>query len=152
MTTRTTLEGRGIIVTSWVTTALFAAIAVPDALGASALDRVAVGTAIALFFVSLPVWVAAFFVAVARSARGDDIVVGSLFLAQGPVPRAPRLHLYGSLGVAIVVAAVTAAADPFGVMVPMLPLGLVGLWGARHGRFPRRIDSTRRRERGGRSH
>jgi fatty acid desaturase len=123
MTTRTTLEGRGIIVTSWVTTALFAAIAVPDALGASALDRVAVGTAIALFFVSLPVWAAAFLVAVARSARGDDMVAG-----------------------------VTAAADPFGVMVPMLPLGLVGLWGARHGHFPRRTDSTRRRERGGRSH
>ena len=33
------------------------------------------------------------------------------------------------------ITAVTASADPFGVLVPMLPLGLVGLWGARHGEF-----------------
>jgi len=36
------------------------------------------------------------------------------------------------------VTAATALAEPFGVLVPMLPLGLLGLWGARHGVFPPR--------------
>ncbi len=145
------LEGRWIITSSWVAVALFTVIAVPSALGMSAFDALAVGVAIALFFVSLPIWAVAFFVAVARSARGDDIAVGSLFLAQGAAPRAARVHLYASLGVSVLVAAATAATNPFGVMVPMLPLGLVGLWGARHGHFPRRPEPNRRRERGGAS-
>ena len=29
-------------------------------------------------------------------------------------------------------------ANPFGVLVPMLPMGLAGLWGARHGVYPPR--------------
>lgn len=150
MSERAGLQGRWIIVSSWCSTALFAAVAVPQALGVSALDATAVGVALVLFFVSLPVWAAGFVLAAARSARGDDIAVGSLFLAQGKVARRPRVQLYASLGVSTLVAAATAAADPFGIMVPMLPLGLVGLWGARHGHFPRRTDSTGRRERGGR--
>jgi len=40
--------------------------------------------------------------------------------------------------VCIAVTAATAAAEPFGILVPMLPLGLIGLWGARHGVFPPR--------------
>jgi hypothetical protein len=61
-----------------------------------------------------------------------------MFLVQGPAPKRVRVHLFGSLGVCIAVTATTAAAEPFGILVPMLPLGLLGLWGALHGVFPPR--------------
>jgi len=131
-------EGRRIIVASWAGDALFAVTAVPLALGASALKPVALGLAVTLFVVGMAVWAWAFAVAVARSAQGDDIVVSSMFLVQGPVPKPVRAHLFGALGVAVGVAAATGTADAFGILMPMLPLGLIGLWGARHGTFPPR--------------
>ncbi len=132
------MTGRGIIVASWAGNVIFLVTAVPPALGLSAFDGVAVGTALALFFVSLGVWAWAFAVAVARSAQGDEIVVANLFGTIGDAPRVIRLHLFGSLVACIVIAIGTAAANPFGVLVPMLPLGFVGLWAARHGTFPPR--------------
>ncbi len=93
-----------------------------------------------LFGVSLVVWVWAFAVAAARSTQGDDIAVGSLFLVEGRTERTPRRSLYLSFGLSLVITAVVASSNPFAVLVPMLSLGLVGLWGARHGRFPRRRD------------
>jgi hypothetical protein len=134
--------GQAIVRASWISNVLFAATAVPAALGVEAFEPVAVAMALVLFAVSLAVWVWAFAVAVARSAQGDDIAVGNLFLFEGRPPRAVRLHLFGSVGVALVITALTASADPFGVLVPMLPVGFVGLWGARHGVFPARRDGV----------
>lgn len=129
------MPGRAIIQISWAGNVLFALTALPVALGADGLQPVAVVTALTLFAVSLGVWGWAFAVAVARSANGDDIAVGNLFLFEGAAPRAARAHLFGSLGTCLLLTAVTAVADPFGVLVPMLPLGLIGLWGARHGTY-----------------
>jgi hypothetical protein len=129
------VAGKVIIRASWIGNALFALTAVPVALGADALDAVAVVTALALFAVSLVVWVWAFAIAVARSSRGDDIAVGNLFLFEGTVAKGVRRQLFSSVGVCLVITALTASAEPFGVLVPMLPLGLIGLWGARHGVF-----------------
>ena len=138
MAARDPLPGGRIIVASWIGNAIFAVTAIPAAAGIEALDAAAIGVALGLFAISLGVWCWAFAIALARTTRGDDVVVGSLFLLQGPVPRRVRLHLFGALGVCLVVTAVTAAAEPFGVLVPMLPLGLAGLWGARHGTYPPR--------------
>lgn len=139
------MVGRGIVAGSWIGNALFAATAIPAALGVDALDSAAVATALALFFASLPVWAWAFVVAASRSALGDDIAVANMFGSVGAAPRGVRLHLGGSLGACVVIAVATAAAEPFGVLVPMLPLGLLGLWAARHGTFPpRRAPGTRR--------
>lgn len=139
------MPGREIIIGSWVGTALFAVTAIPAAAGVGAFDGVAVATALALFFASLPIWVWAFALAASRSARGDDVVVGNLFGSVGGAPRDVRIRLFASLGVALVVVVATAFADPFGVLVPMLQLGFVGLWAARYGAFPpRRAPGTRR--------
>ncbi len=51
-------------------------------------------------------------------------------------------RLLGALGVQCVVVVAAAVAQPFtavafGVLAPMLGLGLIGLWGARHGTLPR---------------
>ena len=141
MAARDPLPGGRIIAASWIGNAIFAATAIPAAAGVEALDAAAIGVALGLFAISLGVWCWAFAIALARTTRGDDVVVGSLFLLQGPVPRRVRAHLFGSLSVCLVITAVTAAAEPFGVLVPMLPLGLAGLWGARHGTYPPRRPS-----------
>ncbi|HEX6312203.1 MAG TPA: hypothetical protein VF152_11330 [Acidimicrobiia bacterium] len=134
------MKGAAIVWSSWVGNGIFVLTAVPAALGVDAFDDVAVGVALVLFAVSIPVWVYAFAKAVARTTRGDDIVVASLFFLQGSAPRRVQVHLLTAVGVSVLVAAATGAANPFGVLVPMLPLGLVGLWGARHGTYPPRKE------------
>jgi hypothetical protein len=132
------VKGGAIVWSSWAVNAAFVVTAVPAAVGVDAFDDLAVGVALALFAISIPVWIYAFARAVARTTHGDDIVVASLFFLQGSAPRRVQVHLLGAVGVSIVVAVATGAANPFGVLVPMLPLGLVGLWGARHGTYPPR--------------
>src|SRR4249919_3553114 len=127
------MAGRAIIRASCATNVVFALTALPVAAGVESVEAVAIVTALALFVISLVVWGWAFAVAVARSARGENVVVGNLFLLEGRAPKPVRLHLFGSLGVCLVITAISASADPFGVLVPMLPVGLIGLWGARHG-------------------
>jgi hypothetical protein len=130
--------GKPIVTAAWITDALFAVTAIPAAAGVSELEGVALAVALLLFLAGIGVWLWAFFGALVRSANGDDIVVGSLFLLQGPAPGTVRIQLYAALAVSIVIAGVTATSNAFGILVPMLPFGLVGLWGARHGEFPPR--------------
>jgi hypothetical protein len=138
------VKGAAIVWSSWIANAVFVLTAGPATLGVDEFDDLAVGIALALFAISIPVWLYAFARAVARTARGDDIVVASLFFLQGSAPRRIQVHLLAAVGASIVVAAATGAANPFGVLVPMLPLGLVGLWGARHGTYsPRRAPTER---------
>jgi hypothetical protein len=117
---------------------VFALTSVPAAAGLSAFDTPAVVVALVLFGVGLVVWTWAFGLAVLRSARGDDIAVASLYLTAGDAPRAVRRQLFAALVLCLLIAAGTAVSNPFGVLVPMLSLGFVGLWAARHGRFPPR--------------
>jgi len=120
-----------IVVSTWVTNIVFAATAIPAALGVTSFDTPAVAAALVLFAVGLVVWTWAFGLAVLRSARGDDIAVASLYLTAGDAPRPVRVHLFTALGVCLLITVATAASDPFGVLVPMLSLGFVGLWAAR---------------------
>lgn len=93
-------------------------------------------------------------VAVQRS-RVDDISVAAMyFLVDGAAPRRTARLLNGLLAAQTLVGLVTALARPstegkagstlaFGILVPVLGLGLNGLWAARHGTFrPRRRAST----------
>ena len=137
------MAGRSIVVVSWATLALFVVTIVPDASGGHALDGVASCVALTLFLISLPIWLYAFGLAVVRSARGDEIGVGSLFFLMGSAPSDVRRRLFGALGLSLVVACATAWANAFAVLEPMLPLALVGLWGARHGTFPPRDPALR---------
>ncbi len=136
------MAGHKIVIASWTAVAIFGVTALLDAAGVDALDGVAAGVALGLFLCSLPVWVYGFGLALVRSARGDEIGVGGLFFLSGSAPTSVRRHLLGALAVSVLIAAVTAAADPFGVLVPMLPLGLAGLWGARYGVYPPRPEPS----------
>jgi hypothetical protein len=131
------MAGERIVQVAWVSVAVFAIVGVLDIV-IDAFDPVAVGVCVALFLASLPVWMYALGLAIVRSGRGDDIAVASLFFLQGSAPVPVRNRLLGAVGAAIVVAIITAWANPFAVLVPMLPLGLAGMWGSRHGTFPRR--------------
>lgn len=128
------LPGRGIMRVSWASTLVFAVTAAGDRLGISALEGPAAFTALILFTIGFVVWMVAFIRAVARSAK-EEITLGGLFFLVGTAPRPVQVQLLGSLLVAVAVAAATASEAPFGVMEPVLPLALTGLWGARHGTF-----------------
>jgi hypothetical protein len=137
-------EPRRIVAWSWATTAGFAVTAGPVAFGASSLEGVAIGVSLTLFALSLGVWAYAFGLAVVRSARGDDITVPALFfLSSGAAPVGIRRQLLGALAVSVAIAIGTVKANPFSALVPMLTLGFVGLWAARHGSFASRPDVNR---------
>jgi hypothetical protein len=133
-------RGRRIVVASWIADAMFLVASLPAIFGVSGAADVAAVVCLALFAASLGVWAWAFAVAVARNSQGDDIAVGSLFLVEGSVRRSDRRAVYFPFWASVVITAVAAASNPFAVLVPMLGLGLVGLWGARHAEFPRRKD------------
>lgn len=132
------MTGRNIVVASWATLGVFAIVAVVDAVGLHALNTPATVVSVTLFLVSLPIWIYAFGLALVRSSRGDDIAVASWVFLTPSAPKEIRRHLLGATGVCIVVALATAWANPFSVLVPMLPLGLAAFWGARYGTYPAR--------------
>lgn len=134
-----TLPGARILAASWGSTVVFAVTAAGDRLGAQSLELPATVTALALFAIGVAVWMVAFVHAVARSTR-DEITLPGLFFLVGTAPRPVQVHLLGSLAASAAVVAATAIEAPFGVMEPVLPLALAGLWGARHGTFPPRRD------------
>jgi hypothetical protein len=139
-------QGRGIIVSGWVANALFAVTAIPVALGVNDVLGVAIAVALLLFLVSVGVFVYALLVAIARSARGDNVVVANLFFLQGSAPKPVRRNFLLMFLVCLAIAVGTAAWEPFGVLVPMLPVGLAGMWGARYGVFlPRPVAAPRKR-------
>jgi LPXTG-motif cell wall-anchored protein len=73
-------------------------------------------------------------VVAAGRSRTDAVDIGGLFFSQPP--RALKL----AFAAQIVIGLVAAIARPntgsaFGVLAPVFGLGLMGLWGARYGRF-----------------
>lgn len=99
--------------------------------------------ALGLFAAGTVAMGAALFIAANRSRR-DEISIGGLFFLTGSAPKDVQRHLMGALAAQTVIGLTTAALRPytssaFGVLVPMLGLGLAGLWGARHGTFPERV-------------
>ncbi|MDH3705912.1 MAG: hypothetical protein OES57_07575 [Acidimicrobiia bacterium] len=135
------VEGWGWIRASWWFTGLF----VVTTLLAVAVEGFRVVAAIVdlvLFAMGVVVFLGAFFTAVSRS-RTELIGVGGLYFLAGCAPRRVRLHLLGAFAVQVVVALVAASLAPFtavafGILVPVLGLGMAGWWGARYGQFPPR--------------
>jgi hypothetical protein len=136
--------GRTLIMASWAGTAVFAATALPAAAGLDAFEAVSLAVDLVLFVASLPLTLYALGAAAVRAARrGERITVTGLFFLSGSAPRRERTHLLGSLGVTVAVSVGTLALSaahgspqPFGVLVPVYPLAMTSLWGARHGTFP----------------
>ena len=138
--------GRPILVAGWIANALFAVTAIPAAIiGEDGIEAIAIAVALLLFFIAIGTFAYAFAIAVARSTRGDNIAVASLFFLEGSAPRQVRRDFFVLFLACLAITAATAAWEPFGVLVPMLPIGLAGLWAARHGKFGPRPPQTPRR-------
>lgn len=134
--------GAGIVRASLVVTAAFTVVASLAAAFPGVLARPVAVVDGVLFVAGCVVFVMAFAHAVGRSRTEVLSVAGIWFLA-GSAPAAVRRPLLGAVAVQTVVAVVTASIRlytpvAFGILVPLLGLGLAGLWGARHGRFPER--------------
>lgn len=108
---------------------------------------------LALFAVGVVAFILGYFGAVGRS-RSEEISVAGVFLLTGSVaPSATRIAMWSCL---MVQAAVGLAGGivrsstngqagsvlAFGVLVPMLGLGLNGWWASRHGSFPPRVEGN----------
>jgi hypothetical protein len=138
-------QGRGIIVSGWIANVVFAVTAIPVAVGVDDLLGLAIGVALLLFLVSVGVFVYAFALGLARSSRGDNVAVANLFFLQGSAPTPIKWKFLWMFVVSLAIAVGTAAWDPFGVLVPMLPVGLAGMWAGRYGVFPPRPVAPARR-------
>jgi hypothetical protein len=106
-----------------------------------------------LFAIGVVAFLWGYFAAVQRS-RSDQMSVAELYFLMGTaIPSRVRRTMNALLAVQVVVALVTALSRlttpgesgptngstlAFGVLVPMLGLGLNGLWAANHGDFPPR--------------
>ena len=133
-------RGAGIVGASMLITAVFVVSAVlatafPDQLGVP----VAVFDVV-LFVVGTVVFVLALLKGLDRS-RTEQVEIGALFFLTGSTaPRDVKLRLLGCVVLQVLVAVVTSSIRvytevAFGILVPMLGLGLAGRWGARHGAF-----------------
>jgi hypothetical protein len=102
-----------------------------------------------LFAVGVATFLLGFFAAVQRS-RTDEIAVSQLFFLAGNVaPKNVKQPMLVALAAQTLVGIACAIARPstdgksgsvlaFGVLVPMLGLGLNGLWASTHGAFAQR--------------
>ena len=102
---------------------------------------VSVPVDLVLFAVGCGAFVWAYGLAIGRSRYEVLTMGGVVFLGDGVAPPEVTRLLRLTLAVQVVVAVAVAAARPFtalafSVLVPALGLGLMALWGARHGRFP----------------
>jgi hypothetical protein len=124
-------------------TVVFVVVSVAAAIAPDPLERVSVPVDLVLFGVGCGAFLWAYALAISRS-RYDLVTMGGIFfLAGGVAPRSVVLELRIALAVQTVVAVGVAAARPFtalafSVLVPMFGLGMMALWGARHGTFPPR--------------
>ena len=137
------LPGAGIVKASMATTAAFVVAAV---VATAFPDQVGVPVAVfdvGLFVVGTVVFVMALVAGLDRS-RTEQVEIGALFFLTGSTaPRAVKVRLLGCVVLQVLVALVSSSIRvytevAFGVLVPMLGLGLAGRWGARHGTFAKK--------------
>jgi hypothetical protein len=145
---REALDDRVVRVAVGVT-GLFAAVAVLGTVWSGVLP-VAVTVDLAMFAVGALVLLWAFLRGVDRSREEEVSLAGLFFLAGGVAPAPIVAWLWGGLVVQVVVAVVTASVRvysslAFGVLAPVFGLGMLAVWGAVHGEFPRKQPVRRRR-------
>ena len=115
-----------------------AAAAAPDTFG-----LVHAGLSVVLFAVGTAAMLWAYALGVSRSRTDLISVPGLFFLAGAVAPPETRRALRVAAIVEVVAVVAAASIRPFtevayGILAPMFGLGLMGVWGGRHGQFPDR--------------
>ena len=134
--------GKRIVVTSWATLGVFAAVAIPFALGLDALKSTAVAVSLVLFLASLPIWIYAFGKVLVRSTQGDEIAVASWVFLTPSAPKDMRNHLLGATGVCIWWRSRPRGPIRSACSYRCSNSVLAALWGARYGTYPARRSAA----------
>jgi hypothetical protein len=145
---RPAVAGRRIILANRWATVVFVVVSIAAAIVPDPLERVSVPVDLVLFAVGCATFLWGYALAIGRSQYEVVSLGGVFFLAGDVAPRAVALELRVALAVQVVVAVAVASARPFtalafSVLVPMLGLGMMALWGGRHGSFPSRDTDER---------
>ncbi len=132
--------GEGLVrLAVWATVA-FTVVSLAAAVAPDPLEFVSVPLDLVLFAVGCGAFLWAYAIAIGRSRYEALTMGGVFFLGDGVAPPRVARTLRAVLAVQVVVAVAVASVRPFtalafAVLVPMLGLGLMPLWAARHGRF-----------------
>jgi hypothetical protein len=132
-------DDRIVRVDLWAT-ALFTIVQVLAAALPDTFSVVSVPVSLVLFVVGSVAFLWGFAVGIGRSQYEAVTLGGLFFLGEDTAPAGVRRALRVLLAVQVVVAVAAASVRPFselafGILVPMLGLGLITLWAARHGEF-----------------
>ena len=136
--------GARLVSTTVGATALLAATSLAAALFPDGFERVHAVLSGVLFAAGTVALFWAYALGISRSRHDAVTLSGLFFLGGGAAPRPIRRRFLLALAVQVIVVLAAAAVRPysevaFGVLAPMFGLGLMALWGGRHGSFePRR--------------
>lgn len=143
--TRDPQAGAGLVLVDFAGTG---ALAVACAAGILAPDSAGTFTAVVagvLFTAGVGLFLWGYATGVVRS-REEQVTLAGLFFLSGTAPKVVRFRLRLSFAVQVALAVAAASIRPytdvaFAVLAPMLGLGAMSAWGARHGTFFPREDS-----------
>ena len=136
-------RGSGLVNTVFLGTGALVATSIAAAAAPETFGYVHAALSIGLFVVGTAAMLWAYALGVARSRLELITIPGLFFLAGDVAPRATRRALRVATAVEVVAVVAAASIRPytevaFGVLAPMFGLGLMGMWGGRHGDFPAR--------------
>ncbi|MEZ5283075.1 MAG: SRPBCC family protein [Acidimicrobiales bacterium] len=139
--------GWDIVRFGWAATGLLCISLVLGLVAPSWFGWLVVAVSVAMFAGGVVTFAWSYLIAVERS-RTDELSVAGLYLLAEGAPKDVRINMLGALGVQVVASLAAAAVKPysfmaFGILAPLLGMGLAGMWSARHGQFrPRMADQV----------
>lgn len=143
--------GQGLVNASFLGTGALLVVGVAGTLAPDELGEVTAVVSGILFAVGVVAFLYGYAAGVVRS-RDEQVTLGGLFFLSGTAPKVVRFRLRLALLAQTAVAVAAASIRPFtevafAVLAPMLGLGLMAAWGAKHGVFhpkePRRGTTDR---------
>jgi hypothetical protein len=138
-------EGLWIIALAWQSTVALIPFLLVGLINVDRFGIFVVVISCSYFFIGLSCLLSALLIGLSRS-KFEIVNVGNLFLLQGSAPKPVQKIFLASLFFQSLSVVVVAAMRPysmlaFGVLAPTLVIGLLALWGAKHGKFTSRDDS-----------
>lgn len=142
------VAGAGLVLVDFVGTAALLVACVAGILATDAAGTFAAVVSGVLFAVGVALFLWGYASGVVRS-KDEQVTLGGLFFLSGTAPAVVRFRLRLALAVQVVLAVAAASIRPytavaFAVLAPMLGLGVMAAWAARHGTFSPRDDDRRR--------